>query len=181
MRLSKFFYRISDKVSKKRKKNIEFKSIGSNVEIYPTNRFMEPQNITIGSNVYIGPGNFLLGYGGISIGNGTIIAHNCEIMTRNHNYDSEDLESIPYDNRYIYKPVIIESNVWIGSNVLIVPGVKIGEGAVIGMGSVVTKDVPPCAIVGGNPAKIIKYRNMEKYNQLKNENKIYLSIKNISN
>lgn len=55
-------------------------------------------------------------------------------------------------------PTIIENDVWIGMNVIILSGVTIGNGSVIGAGSVVTKDVPPYAIVAGNPAKIIKYR-----------------------
>ena len=55
--------------------------------------------------------------------------------------------------------VEIGSDVWIGSNVSILEGVTIGDGAVIGTGAVVTKDVPPFAIVGGVPAKIIKYRH----------------------
>jgi len=49
-------------------------------------------------------------------------------------------------------------DVWIGRNALIKQGVTIGNGAVVGMGSVVTKDVAPYAIVGGNPAKLIRYR-----------------------
>ena len=56
------------------------------------------------------------------------------------------------------KTVIIGNDVWIGNDVLIKGGIKIGDGAVIGMGAVVTKDVPPYAIVGGNPAKIIRMR-----------------------
>ena len=56
----------------------------------------------------------------------------------------------------------IGNDVWIGSHVLIRGGVKIGDGAVIAMGAVVTKDVPPYAIVGGTPAKIIKYRFNEE-------------------
>ena len=57
-----------------------------------------------------------------------------------------------------YYQLVIENDVWIGSNVLLLGGIRIGNGAVIAAGSVVTKDVPPYAIVGGNPAKIIRYR-----------------------
>lgn len=53
---------------------------------------------------------------------------------------------------------IIGNDVWLGANSLVLKGVKIGDGAVIGAGAVVTKDVPPYAIVGGNPAKVIKMR-----------------------
>lgn len=55
-------------------------------------------------------------------------------------------------------PVIIGNDVWIGANVCILPGVKIGDGAIVAAGAVVAKDVPPYAIVGGVPAKVIKYR-----------------------
>ena len=60
------------------------------------------------------------------------------------------------------KPIIIENDVWIASNVTIKEGVRIGNGAVVAMGSLVTKDVPPYALVGGNPAKVIKFRFGEK-------------------
>lgn len=58
--------------------------------------------------------------------------------------------------------VVIGNDVWIGAYAKIVEGVRIGDGAVIAAGAVVTKDVPPYAIVGGVPAKIIKYRFEEK-------------------
>ena len=60
------------------------------------------------------------------------------------------------------QPLIIGHDVWIGSGVLLSGGIKIGNGAVIAAKSTVTKDVPPYAIVGGTPAKIIKYRFNEK-------------------
>ena len=57
-----------------------------------------------------------------------------------------------------HKHVCIGNDVWIGCRAIIMDGVTIGDGAVVGAGAVVTKDVPPYAVVGGVPAKVIKYR-----------------------
>ena len=64
------------------------------------------------------------------------------------------------DKNYIEenKNVSIGNDVWIGANAIILDGITISDGAIIGAGAVVTKDVPPYAIVGGVPAKIIRYR-----------------------
>jgi len=61
-----------------------------------------------------------------------------------------------------YKNVTIENDVWIGNNAILMGGVKIGNGAIVAAGSVVTKDVLPYSIVGGVPAKLIKYRFPEE-------------------
>ena len=71
--------------------------------------------------------------------------------------------------------IVVHDDVWIGANVTICSGIEIGQGAVVAAGAVVTKNVPPYAIVGGNPAKIIKYRfNEELINKLVNINIIDL-------
>lgn len=73
----------------------------------------------------------------------------------------EEFEEVSLLDTYPKVSVVIEDDVWIGENVLIRGGVTIGTGACIAMGAVVTKDVPPYAIVGGCPAKIIRKRFSE--------------------
>ncbi len=109
--------------------------------------------------------------GGVSIGRCFHTGKGLTIFSANHNYDNGS--HIPYDEKDILKPVIIEDFVWIGSNVTIVPGVTIGEGVVIGAGSLVTKSIPDYAVIGGNPAQILKYRDIEAFKKLKAEKKFY--------
>ncbi|MFP3846992.1 CatB-related O-acetyltransferase, partial [Priestia filamentosa] len=71
-------------------------------------------------------------------------------------YDELNNETIYYDR--FKEKCEIGNDVWIGANSTILRGVSIGDGAVIGANSVVTKDVPPYAIVIGNPAKVVKFR-----------------------
>ena len=152
-----------------------FGSCGSNVILDRDLVVTRPKNLHVGDNVYIGVNVWISAYTSVFIRAGVIIGPRLKLYTGNHNYESD--KAIPYDDLTIVKKVIIEENVWIGGDVIILPGVTIGEGAVIGAGSVITKNVPVCAVVGGNPAKIIKERNKELYFKLKSENKIYLSLK----
>lgn len=78
------------------------------------------------------------------------------ILTHTHNIERTDIPMGQQGMRV--SEVIIGNDVWIGMRVIIMPGVKVGNGAVIGAGTVVTKDVPDDAIVGGVPARIIKFR-----------------------
>ncbi len=143
------------------------KFIGWNIYINKEYTISTPNTISIGDNVWIGSNFYKSGDGLLYIGKGTIISRNVEIWTSEHNYDSKDLKKLPYDDRIFNKTVTIGDYVWIGTRVIILAGVTIGDGAVIGAGSIVTKDIPACAVVGGNPAKIIKYRDIDVYQKLK--------------
>lgn len=141
-----------------------------------------------GINPYVGgpsffSGNLYIGdncnFNGIKIiGNGTVIIGNnfhsgieCMIISQNHDYDTGD--AIPYGSGYDYKMITIQDNVWLGNRVIITGNTTIGEGAIVAAGAVVCKDVPPYAIVGGNPAKVIRYRDIEHYNKLKKLKKFH--------
>lgn len=139
----------------------------------PFNIFDESK-LTIFSPVYIGPNSNLYLRGCLSIDSGTIIGPSLTVHTANHNYEGV---ALPYDEKYIASDVKIGKNVWIGANCTILPGVSIGEGAVVAASSVVSKSVPDFAVVAGNPAKIIKYRDIERYNNNKSKKNIYLNLK----
>lgn len=140
---------------------IKFKAnVGQNSNV-ERGIFSNSANIKIGSNVHVGLQSFWNALGGIDVHDNVIIGPRSTIWTFNHNYRSNKL--LPYDEQVVLKKVVIEKNVWIGINVTISPGVTVGEGAIVAMGSVVIKNVPPLAIVGGNPAKIIGTRDKETY------------------
>ena len=130
-----------------------------------------PENFKIDPTSHLKSNTYVECQGGVEIGRYFHTGRGLTIFSGNHDYESK--ESIPYGRKSILKPVIIKDFVWCGANVTICPGVTIEEGAVIGAGSVVTKDVPKCAVVAGNPAKIIKYRNIENFERLKNEGRFF--------
>ncbi len=110
------------------------------------------RNIFVGSNTIINKKVLLDGRGGkLIIGNNVDIAQETNIWTLEHDIN---------DDYHISKggDVIVEDYVWIASRVTILPGITIGRGAVVASGAVVNKNIPPMAIVGGVPAKIIGER-----------------------
>jgi len=125
----------------------------------------------IESSSHLKSATFIECSGGVKIGQYFHTGRGLTIFSTNHNYHSPTM--IPYDDVSINEPVTIGDFVWCGANVTILPGVTIGNGAVIGAGSVVTRNVPSCAVVGGNPAKIIKYRNVIQFNNLIVEKKFF--------
>lgn len=109
-------------------------------------------NIEIGDNFF---GNYhlvILDVAKVTIGNNVMCGPNVGIYTAGHPIHPQSRNS-----GYEYGiPVVIKDNVWIGANAVINPGVTIGDNVVIASGSIVTKDVPDNAVVGGNPAKILR-------------------------
>ena len=127
---------------------------GKNVNIEHNAFFASGKGIEIGNNSGLGLNCRVAGP--LSIGDDVMMAPNVTIVTQNH--EVSDL-SIPMRLQTApKKKVVIGNDVWIGSRVTIMPGVTLGDGCVIGAGAVVTRDVPPYAVVGGVPAKIIRYR-----------------------
>ena len=118
------------------------------------------ESLKLGRNIHIGRDSEIMAEGGITIGSQVVISFSCVLWSINHRYDGGGL---PYDKARIRRPIVIGDNVWIGRNVIVGGGVTIGEGAVVAMGSVVTQDVPPLAVVGGNPARVLKFRDAERY------------------
>lgn len=95
-------------------------------------------------------------HGPLKIGDNVMMGPNVTILTHTHNIERTDIPMGQQGMRVA--EVVIGNDVWIGMRVIIMPGVKVGDGAVIGAGAVVTKDVPAFAVVGGVPARIIKFR-----------------------
>jgi acetyltransferase-like isoleucine patch superfamily enzyme len=116
------------------------KKLGSRARIRSHNTFFDGRNAEIGDSFTSGKGNYFAG-GPIKIGNFVSLANYIMIETTFH--ENDDI-------------------VWIGDGAIVLGGVTVGDGAIIGAGAVVTKDVPPLAIVGGNPARIIRYRGEQR-------------------
>ena len=108
--------------------------------------------VKFGKNVFINHSAILSASGGIEFEDGVSIAPGVRIATINHDFNERH-------TKYTYGKVTIKKNAWLGMNVTICPGVTIGRYAVVAAGAVVTKDVPDFAVVGGVPAKVIKYQD----------------------
>jgi acetyltransferase-like isoleucine patch superfamily enzyme len=139
--------------------------LGSHVKFGRNVVISGSSSIKIGNNVHFGTGGFIRADGGLTIGDNVIISRNVVLYTSSHDYQGKLL---PFDSENIYKPVVIEDNVWIGMNVTISPGTVIREGAIIGLGSRIFGEVPSRAIIGSGEINIIGYRNKEHYRSLKN-------------
>ena len=114
------------------------------------------KDVTIGSRVQFGPNCRI--QCDIEFGHSILMAANVAFVGKDDHITSISGQTIWNSGRGDSKKTYVGNDVWIGYGAIIIAGVTIGDGAIVAAGAVVTKDVPPYSIVGGNPAKVIKYR-----------------------
>lgn len=143
-------------------------TIGDHARFYGPVTIFSKSKVSIGKNTSLNGPNFdiIARLNPVTIGNFCSIARNTSFQEFNHkhtratsyfiygNVFNEGSEKDIYSNG----PIEVGSDVWIGAGCIILSGAKIGHGAIVAANSVVNKEVPPYAIVGGSPAKFIKYR-----------------------
>ncbi len=143
-------------------------------------KIFNPESLTICDDVYIGPGTKLFSYGSIEIGKGAVIGEGVQVMSSNHEYDSPEQDVLPFSSKNLKKKTVLSEFCWIGNNSIILPGVCVGKYCVIGAGSVVTKSTQDYGVYGGNPARLLKFRENKEVSKVtrtwvgeKNKNSIY--------
>lgn len=131
--------------------------MGKNVMIDEHVCIKYPERMKIGNNSFIGRGTMIQSSGNVDIGSDVIIGPFVKIWSSDHVI--ENLEVPIHKQGHIFGKVVIEDDVWIGTGAIVLKGIVIRRGAVVAAGSVVTKDVCKYAVMAGNPARVIRYRN----------------------
>lgn len=118
--------------------------------------FWFPRRFAMGRNCTLNEWVYIDAYGGITLGDGVRVAARASLISVNHRFDDPDQPI--HMQGLVPGRIVVGDDVWIGINATILAGVTIGRGAIVAAGAVVTREVPPLAIVGGVPAKIIGWR-----------------------
>ena len=150
-----------------------FNEYWTNNKIWYFNWFQNPSNINIWDHNFIYYGNMFLAWNyKITIWNACHIAMNNLFITYSHDFNAQDIESIPYDKRYIGWDITIWDATWIWTRCTILPWVSIWKWCVIAAWAVVAKDVPDYEVWWWNPAKRISIRkNITQFDQLHKDKK----------
>lgn len=125
--------------------------IDPSVRLFPPFHTVFGRFTSLGKGVFINSGCTFLDMGGITIEDDVYIAPDVKLLTEYHP------EAPTQRHNLLTKPIVIRRNAWIGAGAIILPGVTIGENAIVGAGSIVRHDVEANTIVGGNPAKFLRF------------------------
>lgn len=135
-----------------------FATCGDKLNVENKAYFGNGKDFRVGNEAALGT-NFKSTNRIVTIGNYLMMAEDVLFLGGGHNFERTDIP-MGHQGGGSKTPLQIGDDVWIGARAMILPGCRhIGKGVIIGAGSVVTKDIPDYAIVGGNPARVIKYRN----------------------
>lgn len=138
-----------------------FAECGQNLNVEKGAYFGNGKDIKVGKYVGLGK-NFVMHNRILTIGDYLMMGEDVMFLGGGHGYEHMGVPMGEQGSKE-KSQLTIDGDVWIGARAIILPGCKrIGYGSIVGAGSVVTKDVPDYAIVGGNPAKVLKYRNQEE-------------------
>jgi putative colanic acid biosynthesis acetyltransferase WcaF len=127
--------------------------VGRRCIIRRTVRTYYPWQVTIGEQCIIGDQAELYSLGKMTIGDGAMISQEAYLCAGTHDYTKASLP-------LVVMPVTIGSEAWVCARAFVGPGVTVGAGAVVAAAAVVVKDVEPWTVVGGNPARFIKKREL---------------------
>lgn len=135
-----------------------FSSCGEKCNIEKGAYFGNGRSVSIGNISGLGA-NFKMLNRTLNMGDYVMMGEDVLFLGGGHNFDRTDIPMGEQGSKE-KTPLNIGNDVWFGARAIVLPGCQnIGDGVIIGAGSVVTKDIPDYAIVGGNPAKVIRYRN----------------------
>lgn len=129
--------------------------IGNLTYIHASCQISEPWKLTLGDHSCLGPHVICYSGGGIQIGEHTTVSQYSHLCTASHDYTHPNMIQI-------FRPILIEDQVWICTDAYIGPGITVGQGVVVGARACVVKNIEPWTIVGGNPAKFIKKRELKE-------------------
>ena len=119
--------------------------------VFSSARIYAPFNLELHDHSCIGPNAFIYNLGEVVLNENCVISQDAVLCGGTHDLSTLRLPLLVGD-------IEIEREAFVGMRAMILPGLTVGAGAVVGAGAIVTKDVEPFAVVGGNPAKVIKKR-----------------------
>lgn len=140
-------------------RNLILKVFGAQIDptarVHASAQIWLPAHLTLGADVLIGPGVRIYNQGRIAIGSGVIVSQGAHLCASSHDIRDPNFQ-------LVLRPIEVAASAWIAADAFVGPGVRIGEGAVIGARAALFCDAEPWGVYQGNPAKMIKRRELRR-------------------